>query len=107
MKKVRITQEQANAIEERIHLFEEGKDEVLKRQIHHQNNNSCSRYKSGTDSEGLNGMDIALLARALYRGYESATEKQQKWWDKHKRDVWEIRPDDVLTHKVFGGDYVV
>lgn len=38
---------------------------------------------------------------------EIAEEKQRRWWKKHDREVWGLRKHDVLTHKHFGGNYVV
>src|SRR5690625_2379411 len=30
---------------------------------------------------------------------EIAKEKERRWWQKHYRDVWEIKLRDLLTHK--------
>lgn len=143
MEKVKLTKEQANAIEWALQKENEYSPDRLLRLRSSDNANFHNELYP------LNDIDIAVLARALYIGYEvepefkvgdwihdnitnrvakidergydgelawvddefhnfftdfrHATpeeiqqEKERRWWAKHDREVWELRPGDVLV----------
>lgn len=136
MEKVRLTKEQADAIER---FKSEPKADLVKQHV---------LWKWESVGKSLNDLTIDELIRALYIGYEVepqlkvgdwihdnitnrvakidergydgefawvddefhnfftdfrhatldeiAEEKQRRWWEKHGRNVWELRVDDVL-----------
>src|SRR5690625_231371 len=147
MKKVVLTQEQANAIEA-FRILEQNNKQILKYNFH-----KLPEIDKDTFAEPINEMDFDTLVKALYIGYEVepefkekdwiafyheeeekeiittihtiegkfvsyidgiyvcyvaikdirhatqeeiAKEKERRWWEKHNRDVWELKEGDVL-----------
>src|SRR5690625_2635349 len=153
MEKVKLTQEQADAIERGIKIY--GKSRIM-------NDHALDGWVGNLND--LNGLTKDEIARALYVGYEVepefkvgdwvyvespkeglpnvykimnaekysvnldrlygnhkksdirqatpqeiATEKQRRWWEKHDREVGELRETDVVFYddNSWGGIYIV
>src|SRR5690625_2713388 len=143
MEKVKLTQEQADAIKKL-------KAEASNKEIIYMNTSPFGGIHLDKDKQTIFEMDLDELIRALYIGYEVesefkvgdwvvtsdflepirkvkevndrllvdntgivwrdfgeirhatpeeiAKEKQRRWWNKHKRELWEIREDDTLEY---------
>src|SRR5690606_32776822 len=144
MEKVKVTREQAKAIECALYDVDEYKGNPDKLLRHA----SMSNVNFRNELHPIDTIDIVTLAKALYIGYEVepefkvgdwvvntsngyirlvenereanflnndyikrhelrhatpeeiAVEKERRWWAKHGRDVWELRPGDLLVSDI-------
>src|SRR5690625_1522661 len=70
MEKVKLTQKQAEDLEEALHAYEDDKDHMI---------NESVRAKDTTDSDSISYFSASKIAKAIYIGYEVKSYKIDDW----------------------------